>query len=400
MSDPRSIAPPLQPPDPGWQYAPGVPSVAPKRRRWPTVLLVVALVVAGLALIASHIELNEWAVTPGQAQNVAPLIRVPPDRAHPVTGTIMLTDVYLSQISLLQWIPTHLDSNAQIVPNDQVVDPGTPASQLAAQGFVQMQQAQDDARAAALTRLGYTVAQHDGGAQIVAIGSGTPAEQSLSVGDVVTAVNGTPTPDSCSFTKALHPLAPGDVARLTVEPVTFNANGTPIYGKTKVTAVRTTAAPRGTAASGCPGVSTPNRAHLGVAVETDVVFGFPFHVGLDPSGIGGPSAGLAMTLGIIDKLSGGRLAHGVIAATGTIDPQQQVGAVGGVPQKTVAVENAGATLFLVPPANFKDALSKDNASLRVCEVSSLGQALGDLAHFGGHVAASLHPQPFDPRRCN
>jgi PDZ domain-containing protein len=364
------------------------------------VLAVVALVLVILALVADHIQLNEYSITPGQAQSVAPLIKVPPDRAHHLKGTIMLTDVLLTQLSLLSYLPAHLDGNAQIVPAGEVLDPGTSASQLEAQGFVQMQQAQDAARAAALSRLGYSVSQHDGGAQILAILSGTPADKALAVGDVVTAVNGTPTPDFCSFTRALHPLAPGDVARLSVSPVTFDSNGSPIYGKPTVKAIRTTAAPHNDVSSGCPGLSTPNRARLGVEVQTDTVFGFPFHVALDPNGIGGPSAGLAMTLGIIDQLSSGRLAHGTVAATGTIDPQQQVGAVGGVPQKTVAVENAGATLFLVPPANYHDALSKATPSLRVCQVSTLGQALGDLAHFGGHVAASLHPQPFDPRSCN
>jgi PDZ domain-containing protein len=107
-----------------------------------------------------------------------------------------------------------------------------------------------------------------------------------------------------------------------------------------------------------------------------------------------------MTLGIIDKLSGGRLAHGVVAATGTMDARQQVGPVGGVPQKTVAVERGGATLFMVPPLEYQDALSKATPSLRVCKVSTLGQALGDLEHFGGHVAPTLHPTPFNPRSCN
>ena len=63
--------------------------------------------------------------------------------------------------------------------------------------------------------------------------------------------------------------------------------------------------------------------------------------------IGGPSAGLAMTLGIIDKLSSGRLTgHRIIAATGTIDQNGNVGDVGGVAEKTIAVERAGATRLL------------------------------------------------------
>ena len=75
-----------------------------------------------------------------------------------------------------------------------------------------------------------------------------------------------------------------------------------------------------------------------------------------------------------------------MAATGTMDAQGDVGDVGGVPQKTVAVENAGATVFLVPPQEYQAAMSKqtDRAS-RSTPVSTLDQALAVLAEHGGQV---------------
>ena len=97
-----------------------------------------------------------------------------------------------------------------------------------------------------------------------------------------------------------------------------------------------------------------------------------------------------MTLGVIDALDGGSLTGGrTVAATGTIDAQGDVGDVGGVAQKTVAVENAGATIFLVPPQEYKAAMSKDRPSLKVYAVSTLDQALAVLAAHGGTVP----PQP-------
>ncbi len=92
---------------------------------------------------------------------------------------------------------------------------------------------------------------------------------------------------------------------------------------------------------------------------------YPFSVTVNLNNIGGPSAGLAFTLGILDSLSGGGLTGGkTIAATGTICADGSVGEVGGVPQKTVAVENAGAKVFLVPEAELSQAKSKANSSLR------------------------------------
>jgi PDZ domain-containing protein len=174
-------------------------------------------------------------------------------------------------------------------------------------------------------------------------------------------------------------------------------NGAPV---TEV--VRTVAPPPPAqqVASGCPGVTGPQHSVIGVAVGQQVDYSFPFPVSVDTADIGGPSAGLAMTLGIMDRLSSGSLTgpHPV-AATGEITPQGDVEAVGGVPQKTIAVERAGAVVFMVPPANFADALSKQNSSLHVCRVADLGQALGVLARYGGDVPRSLHPTPVAPGQC-
>ena len=79
--------------------------------------------------------------------------------------------------------------------------------------------------------------------------------------------------------------------------------------------------------------------------------------------IGGPSAGLAMTLGIIDKLSSGRLTgNRIVAATGTIDQNGNVGDVGGVAEKTIAVERAGATVFFVPSVELQAARVQGHAA--------------------------------------
>ena len=114
----------------------------------------------------------------------------------------------------------------------------------------------------------------------------------------------------------------------------------------------------------------------GSSPRTRSTYAYPFPVSIDVTNIGGPSAGLAMTLGVIDALSGGSLTGGhTVAATGTIDAKGDVGDVGGVAQKTVAVENAGATIFLVPPQEYKQAMSKDRPGLKIYPVSTLDQAL-------------------------
>ncbi len=106
-------------------------------------------------------------------------------------------------------------------------------------------------------------------------------------------------------------------------------------------------------------------------------------VDLNLADVGGPSAGLLFSLGIVDKLdgdgSGGDLTGGrTIAGTGTIAANGEVGAVGGVPLKTQAARRDGATVFLVPKAECSDAQSELPEGLRLVPVTSLTDAVNAL----------------------
>ncbi|MEV8557695.1 S16 family serine protease [Streptomyces sp. NPDC051917] len=99
--------------------------------------------------------------------------------------------------------------------------------------------------------------------------------------------------------------------------------------------------------------------------------------------VGGPSAGLLFTLGIIDKLhgdgSGGDLTGGrTVAGTGTIDASGKIGAVGGVALKTQAARRDGATIFLVPKAECTDAKAELPKGLRLIPVTTLKSAVDSL----------------------
>ncbi|MEU0371277.1 S16 family serine protease [Streptomyces sp. NPDC006283] len=106
-------------------------------------------------------------------------------------------------------------------------------------------------------------------------------------------------------------------------------------------------------------------------------------VSLHLADVGGPSAGLLFSLGIIDKLegdgSGGDLTGGQnIAGTGTISADGKVGAVGGVSLKTQAAKRDGATVFLVPKAECSDAQAELPAGMRLIPVTTLKGAVDSL----------------------
>ncbi|WP_030760231.1 S16 family serine protease [Streptomyces sp. NRRL F-2664] len=106
-------------------------------------------------------------------------------------------------------------------------------------------------------------------------------------------------------------------------------------------------------------------------------------VELNLADVGGPSAGLLFSLGIVDKLdgdgSGGDLTGGrTIAGTGTITADGKVGAVGGVALKTQAARRDGAGVFLVPRDECADAQSQLPEGLRLVPVTSLTDAVNAL----------------------
>lgn len=106
-------------------------------------------------------------------------------------------------------------------------------------------------------------------------------------------------------------------------------------------------------------------------------------VTLQLADVGGPSAGLLFSLGIVDKIDGdgggGDLTGGrVIAGTGTITDDGTVGAVGGVSLKTQAAKRDGATVFLVPQGECREAKAELPKGLRLISVKTLKSAVDSL----------------------
>ncbi|MFI5932361.1 PDZ domain-containing protein [Actinoplanes sp. NPDC051494] len=118
--------------------------------------------------------------------------------------------------------------------------------------------------------------------------------------------------------------------------------------------------------------------------------GRPFEVSFDLDEIGGPSAGLMFTLAIIDKLTPADLTGGhIIAGTGTVDDDGNVGRIGGIPQKLVGAKADGAEIFLVPAGNCAEALDNEVPGLPMAEIATVDDALTALTA----IAAGGTPMP-------
>jgi PDZ domain-containing protein len=124
--------------------------------------------------------------------------------------------------------------------------------------------------------------------------------------------------------------------------------------------------------------SEPNRAILGIFASDNLVVRLPVRITIDSQGIGGPSAGLAFALDILQEL-GRNVAHGHrIAATGELAPNGQVLPIGGVKQKTLGARRADVDAFLVPAGENAREARRYADGLRIIPVENLQQALRAL----------------------
>lgn len=344
-------------------------------------MLVLLLIAVG---VLQRWRLNEYALTPGDATPVQQLVSIkglPVDSSH---DTIMLTDVYLQRLSAWQYVVMHFERHVTFLSGDQILEPGIPSSQLVAQGFLEMADSKQNAEVSAFSSLGWHLRSTRTGAVVNGVVSNSPASKAaIKVADEVVGVNGTPVLNTCQLQANVHSLAPGTRIALDVKRAHVSSSGDITWSAPSKVWLRT-AAPSQSLSSGCSGVKGPARSWLGLSLENGVQYQFPAEISINTKYIGGPSAGLAMTLSLIDSLSRGSLTgHFRIAATGTIDQFGNVGDVGGVAQKTVAVGDAGAKYFFVPRVEVATAKANAPAGLRIVGVTTLSQVLGELERIGG-----------------
>ena len=196
------------------------------------------------------------------------------------------------------------------------------------------------------------------GAEVIQVDPDYPADGELEVGDVIVEARGLEVKSPEDLQRAMEDVKPGQKVDIVVER----------KGKRVPLTV-------GTAKS--PNPKTPDKAIFGIVVEQAAEFTFPIDVKFDSGAIGGPSAGLAFSLDIVDELGEDIDKGRKIAVTGTIDLAGRVGVIGGIKQKTIGARQSGATLFLVPDENAAEA-RKYADDMKIVPVTTFDEALVKL----------------------
>jgi Lon-like protease len=329
------------------------------------------VLVATFTTIAAVVHAPYVMFAPGSAVSSEPLISVPEGQSYETRGDVLFTTVSVIRPTYLEAIKGWLQGNVDVFPRRQFFGDQSD-DERKAENVQSMDISKLVAAKVAFEHLGYEV--ESDGVTVVPAGPDSPSAGILQAGDVVVALDGEPvkTPEELSESVKSH--EPGDTLEITVE---------------RTDPAKPDAAPKRRDVE----VELGRREGTGEAVIGVYVaprYDFPVDVRIDSLDVGGPSAGLAWTLGVRDRLTPGSITGGErVAVTGEIGPDGQVLQVGGVGQKAVAAREEGATLFLVPRAEAKRARPYAG-SMKVVGVDDLDDALRALDRIGGN-ALDLQP---------
>ncbi len=320
------------------------------------VLLGLVLLVVGVGLALTWIPSDHYIILPDKARPTDPLVKIPGEKPGENSG-IYMVDVRVGRANLLERIYPGIHEGATLVP-ERVLNPeGVSDTQRRRSSLNDMTRSQKIAVAVALEELGRKVEITPVGAEVVLVQPGSPADGVVQVGDVIVEANGEEITSTDDLRTAFDDIEPGDRVAITVER----------DGKRVELTVGTRAL-----------ADEPGRAVVGVQVQDAEDFKFPLDIKIDAGGIGGPSAGLAFALDIVDELGDDIDKGRTIVATGELSPDGTVSPIGGVKQKAIGARNAGADIFLVPDGNYEEA-RKAVDDLRVIAVSNFDEALSVLA---------------------
>jgi len=314
-----------------------------------------AFVFALVALFAlAYVRLPYYSVGPGPAREVAPLIDVQGHQRFASAGRLIMTTVKWYQVTPLQAMVAWADPHQSVVSKSLLYPPGQDVSAEQRRAISQMDQSKIDATYVVLSDLENYPKEHGDGALIEVTGQGCPADGKLFAGDTILAIDDHPVPSAKVASRLLDAVGPG-------EPIDFRVRAA---GQTHDVEV---------AKGRCPGADRP-------LVGISIIDAFPFSVEIASGDVGGPSAGLMFALGLYDELTPGDLTQGrTIAGTGTIDPEGNVGPIGGISDKVVAAERVGASIFLVPADNMAELAGVDTGDMRLVSVATYQDAVDALS---------------------
>ena len=295
-------------------------------------------------------------------------------KAKPGQGQLRMVTVSESggpgnRLNFAQLIGAYFDEHSKIVDYESVYPEGTTREQVSDAQLAMMRNSQTTSQVAALEYLGWDVP-----ATVTIEGAveGSNAEGIVQQGDILRAIT---TPDGTRHEVAdagtpfslMRAVPAGSTMSLTVER----------NGETHDLSFDSVASS-----------VSESGSKLGIYLSVNPTL--PVAISFNLDGVGGPSAGMMFSLGIIDRMTPGDMTGGnAIAGTGTMSYDGQVGAIGGIQQKLWGAHDDGAQWFLAPSSNCSEVVGHVPDGLRVVSVSTLDEAANAVRSIADGTADAL-----------
>lgn len=348
-------------------------------RRWQNIALsFVGLAVFGALVFGLIYKVPVVVFQPGEPSDSADFVTVLGVEPNGGESQVLITTtVVVTEPPALQWLwLRYVNDFNEFEETEQFFGTDTTEEEVDAFNDAEMVNSQNAAELVALDQIGLDVS--DSELVVAEVIDDTAAVGVVETGDVITEIDGTEVKTAGELIDFLVDKSPGDTLELTVL--------SPDADETEVRELVLGEFP-----------DEPDRAFVGiqpgerVLVDEEALDALPFQIEFDSNEVGGPSAGLALTIEILDQLSEGDLLGGTdIAFTGTIRLDGSVGGIGGLPQKAVGVRDFDVDTFIIPvqggsEENLRLATEFVEGGVNIIEVSTLQEALDAIEELGGNV---------------
>jgi PDZ domain-containing protein len=326
----------------------------PPAASWPVYLIGALLLVGFTCVFAWNLELPYLAYSAGPVSDAADSVTAEEVAFFPPEGELLMLTVVSQDVNVFEAMIAGVDPTIDLVRKEAVRREGETDEEYRNRVLQQMDDSNFRAISVALEYLGYEMIPNE--VVINEIVEGVPAASVLELGDSVLSVEGVEIDSLEDFAPAMEGRAPGDLIGMTLDRAGETVDVT-------VKLVERDDEP------GTPMIGII----LGELTEP------PFPISIEAGDVGGPSAGMMHALAIVDSLTEGELTKGrVIAGTGTIQLDGTVGGIGGIRQKVVGAEAAGAEYILVPESNYESALTAERDDIEIVPIATLDEAVAFL----------------------
>ena len=285
-----------------------------------------SIVISVLMIAGIFFSLPYYVSKPGIAKELSPIIQV--ENGEEGKGSFMLTTVRMGRANIYSYVEAKLFDYVELYPVEAILHETETQDEYNARQLHAMAGSKLNAIEVAYKKAGYPVEYEYKGVYVVQVVPDMPAEGKLRAGDRIIMVDGQKFDSSENFIEYVGKKKADEQIELT-----FKRNG-----KTKTVIVTVK-----------PFKEDPKKIGIGISLVDDKDISVNPNVTVKTDEIGGPSAGLMFALEIYDQLMEEDFTKGYqIAGTGTIDSKGAVGPIGGIDQKIVAADKAGAEIFFAP----------------------------------------------------